>query len=294
MHRVPVLRNALRLKHLIYYLKTKRPSAATPDFPDFQHFNVARAVQCSVCNGIDRSLQPQCWRLPVADRLGECGIMSSYANPLTDYSPQMEFGGGSRRRHFRRGLGNNAMPSGVLSQDDEMQLAADFLDVADEAEMEQFLGDLVNGIGSALGKVVNSPIGQAVGGVLKDVAKTALPIAGGALGTFVGGPIGGMLGSNLASMAGSALGLELEGLSPEDQEFEATRQFIRFAGQTVANALQADPNADPEAVAHSAAVEAARVHAPGLMEIARGESRKRGHHTGRWVRHGDKIILFGV
>jgi hypothetical protein len=27
--------------------------------------------------------------------------MSTYANPLTDYSPQMEFFDGSTRRHFR-------------------------------------------------------------------------------------------------------------------------------------------------------------------------------------------------
>jgi len=215
--------------------------------------------------------------------------MSTFTNPLTDYSPQMEFYGGSPRKHHRR-KGN----SGVLSDSDEMELAAEFLNVADEAEMEQFLGDLVSGIGSALGKIVNSPVGQAVGGVLKNVAKTALPIAGGALGTFVGGPIGGMIGSNLASIAGSALGLELEGLSPEDQEFEATRQFIRFAGQTVANALEADPHADPEAVAHAAAVEAARVHAPGLMDIADGGWHEPHRSTGRWVRHRDRIILFGV
>jgi hypothetical protein len=222
--------------------------------------------------------------------------MSTYSNPLTDYSPQMEFYGGSPRRHHRR---DN---SGVLSDSAEMELAAEFLNVADEAELEQFLGDLIGGIGSTLGKIVNSPIGKAVGGVLKDVAKTALPIAGGALGTFVGGPIGGMIGSNLASVAGSALGLELEGLSPEDQELEATRQFIRFAGQTVANALEAEPyagpHADPEAVAHAAAVDAARVHAPGLMDIAGSLGRLPDHHyrshEGRWVRQGHTIVLLGV
>ena len=219
-----------------------------------------------------------------------CGTMSTYSNPLTDYSPQMEFSGGFGGRHHRR------YSNPIMSDGQEMELAAEFLDVANEEELEQFLGDLIGGIGSTLGKIVNSPVGKAVGGVLKDVAKTALPIAGGALGTFVGGPIGGMIGSNLASIAGSALGLELEGLSPEDREFEATRQFIRFAGQTVANALEAAPYADPEAVAHAAAVEAARVHAPGLMDIAGRHERWRhsGHHEGHWVRHGHRIILFGV
>jgi hypothetical protein len=189
--------------------------------------------------------------------------MSTYRNPLTDYSPQMEFSDGSA------GLGFTAEPrGGVLSDSAEMELAAEFLEIGDEAELDRFLGDLVDGIGSTLGKIVNSPLGQAVGGILKNVAKTALPIAGGALGGFVGGPVGAMIGSNLASVAGSALGLELEGLSPEDREFEACKQFIRFAGQTAANAFQAPPNADPESVAHHAAVEAARAHAPGLMNIA--------------------------
>ena len=215
--------------------------------------------------------------------------MSTYPNPLTDYSPQMEFSDGSAGIGF-----TNESRGGVFSDSDEMELAAQFLEIGDEAELDQFLGDLVSHIGSTLGKFVNSPTGNALGGILKQVAKTALPIAGGALGGFVGGPVGAMIGSNLASVAGGALGLELEGLSPEDREFEATKQFIRFAGDTVVNALQAPPDADPAAVAHHAAVESARVHAPGLMNIAGMSLRDRGRHAGRWVRHGDRIILFGV
>jgi uncharacterized protein (DUF697 family) len=215
--------------------------------------------------------------------------MSTYPNPLTDYSPQMEFSDG-----FAGSRPTNEARGGVLSDSDEMELASEFLEIGSEAELDQFLGDLVDHIGSTLGKIVNSPTGNAVGGILKQVAKTALPIAGGALGGFVGGPVGAMIGSNLASVAGSALGLELEGLSQEDREFEATKQFIRFAGETVANALQAPPAADPEAAAHMAAVEAARVHAPGLMNIAGMGVRGHRRHTGRWVRHGDRIILYGV
>jgi hypothetical protein len=181
--------------------------------------------------------------------------MSTYTNLLSEYTPQMEY------------AGFESPGDGVLSPGHEMELASEFLDVENEEELEQFLGDLIGHVGHALGKIVKSPIGQAVGGVLKQVAKTALPIAGGALGGFVGGPIGAMIGSNLASMAGGALGLELEGLSAEDREFEASRQFIRFAGQTIANALQSGAYGDPEAIAHRAAVESARVYAPGLMDI---------------------------
>ena len=79
---------------------------------------------------------------------------------------------------------------------------------------------------------MKSPIGQAVGGVLKGVAKKALPIAGGALGAYFGGPLGAKIGSGLAPAAGSALGLELEALSQEDREFEGGKQFVRFAANT--------------------------------------------------------------
>lgn len=124
------------------------------------------------------------------------------------------------------------------------------------------------------------------------MAKTALPIAGGALGGLVGGPVGAALGSNLASMAGSALGLELEGLSPEDGEFEAARQFVRFAGETVKNALKAPRDADPRALANESAVEAARAQAPGLMNIEAGNAgtRRGCPGTGRWIRRRGNIV----
>jgi hypothetical protein len=215
--------------------------------------------------------------------------MSTYSNPLTDYSPQMEFSDGSAGTRF-----TEETAGGFLSDSDEMELAAELLDVDNEAELEQFLGDVIHKIGSSLGKFAKSPAGQELVGVLKSVAKTALPIAGGAIGGLVGGPPGALIGSKLASIAGGALGLELEGLSPEDRDFEASKQFVRFAGQTVANALQADPRADPEAVAHHAAVEAARVYAPGLMNIAGMGWHEPRRRTGRWIRHGDRIILLGV
>src|SRR5262249_13183079 len=141
----------------------------------------------------------------------------------------------------------------------------ELLEVTNEQELEQFLGSVFKKIGGAVSKFAKSGVGKSVFGALKSVAKTALPIAGGALGTFFGGPIGATIGSNLAGMAGNALGLELEGLSQEDREFEAARQFVRFAGQTVQNAMEAAPHADPGTVAHAATVDAARLHAPGIL-----------------------------
>ncbi len=210
--------------------------------------------------------------------------MGHFGNPLTEYSPEME--AFELEQEFEGGRG------GVFSEAQEMELAAELLEVSNEQELEQFLGDFIKKAGKAIGGFVKGPVGQAIGGVLKSAAKVALPMAGAALGTFVGGPIGTSIGSSLGSMARNALGLELEGLSQEDREFETARQFVKFAGETVKNALQA-----PAAVANIAAAEAARDHAPGLMDAGAGGFRHHHHHHrhhGHWVRRGDTIVLYGL
>jgi hypothetical protein len=145
------------------------------------------------------------------------------------------------------------------------ELASELLEVRSDQELDHFLGSLFNKVAGAVGKVIKSPVGQALGGILKTVAKKALPIAGGALGTFVGGPLGGMLGSKLASMAGNAFGLEWEGLSPEDRDFEVAKRYVRFASHAARRAAAAPPEADPVSVAKAAVVDAAKKYAPGLL-----------------------------
>ncbi|HSR11927.1 MAG TPA: hypothetical protein VLS90_10840 [Thermodesulfobacteriota bacterium] len=41
--------------------------------------------------------------------------------------------------------------------------------------------------------------------------------------------MGAAIGSQAASWAGKVFGLEVEGLSPEDQEFKVSKPFVRFA-----------------------------------------------------------------
>lgn len=132
-----------------------------------------------------------------------------------------------------------------------------------------------------------------MGGVLKGVAKKALPLAGGALGEFVGGPLDAKIGSDVASAAGRAVGLEYESMEQEDQEFEGAKQFVRLAADTVKKASAAAPGSDPRAVAQSAAVSAARKLAPGLLKKA-GAAASRSGQSGRWTRRGNKIVLHGA
>ncbi|MDP3668604.1 MAG: hypothetical protein Q8R69_02805 [Telluria sp.] len=187
--------------------------------------------------------------------------------------------------------------SGFLSEEQEMEFANELLNVGNEQELEQFLGDFIRKVGSVAGKVIRSPIGQAVGGVLKGVAKKALPLAGGALGGFFGGPLGAKIGSGLASAAGGALGLEAESFNGEDREFEGARQFVRLAADTVSKAAQAG-GGDPRAIAQKAAMAAARQFAPGLLGRPNagmgGQAGGASQRSGRWARQGNKIVLYGV
>lgn len=208
-----------------------------------------------------------------------------------------------------------------------MELASELLELQSEEELEEFLGALVQKVGSAVSRAAgavrdfsNTPTGQALVGVLKDAAKTALPTLGTAVGTAFGGPVGAQIGNLAAQGIGSALGLELEGLSNEDQHFEAAQQVVRLATDAAqqAAALQTTPGS-PQQKAKAAFIEAAKSYAPGLIRpvgtngngnrpmgigmpgTGRGPSapqhggRHHGRRTsGRWMRRGDTLVLMGV
>ncbi len=181
-----------------------------------------------------------------------------------------------------------------FTEDEEMELADALLNVSSEAELDQFLGKFFKRVGRKVGRFFRSGIGRKVGGFLKGLARKALPIAGGAIGGMFGGPAGAMLGKGLASGAGRLFGLELEGLSPEDQEFEVARQFVRFAGSAARRAMLAPSSSNPDAVAKAAIMGAASRYAPGLLSKARTTIPSGTGRSGRWIRRGRKIILMGV
>jgi len=154
---------------------------------------------------------------------------------------------------------------GVFDEAGEIDMASQLLEVADEAELDQFLGSLFRRVGQVAGRAIRSPVGRYLGGQLRGLARRVLPMAGGALGTLVGGPAGGMAGSQLASMAGQAFGLEIEGLSQEDQSFEVARRFVRFAGEAAKNAALSPATTTPQDTVKAALAAAAKRHAPGIL-----------------------------
>ena len=177
---------------------------------------------------------------------------------------------------------------GPLSPAQETEFASRLLEVSNDRELEQFLGDVLK----TVGRFASSDTGRAVGGLLKSAVKQVLPAAGRAAGSWVS-PGGGDLGSQLATQAGQLLGLELEGLSEEDREFEASRQLVRLASSAAEQASHAPHNADPAAVARQAVTTAARQYAPGLLGRLPGRSGQVWPRSGRWVRNGQTITLYG-
>ncbi|WP_394839569.1 hypothetical protein LVJ94_22035 [Pendulispora rubella] len=187
----------------------------------------------------------------------------------------------------------------VFHEDELNELASEMLGISNEQELEQFLGGLIKTVGSLAGKAINSPIGRQLGGALKGVAKKALPVAGRALGNWIAPGVGGQIGSQVASAAGSMFGLELEGLSLEDSEFELAKQFVRFAADAANSALNAPPGTDPKGVASQAITQAAHKYAPGILAhagISNGHARPgaAAGASGRWVRKGNQIVLYGA
>jgi hypothetical protein len=196
----------------------------------------------------------------------------------------------------------------------EMELASELLEVTNEQELDRFLGDLIKKVGRAAGKFISSPIGRGLLGVLKPLVKKVLPIAAGAAGSIFGGPLGGLVGSQVSNLATKAFGLELEGMSSEDAQFEVARRAVRLASAATTAAAAAPQAADPRTTAQLAVTTAAQQHAPGLLRAgaaiggavpsgapgfaAGGFTQPQGpsylRRRGIWIRRGRRILLLGV
>lgn len=220
-----------------------------------------------------------------------------YGNELEFANESYEFGN-EFGNEFGQELGHE------LNESLEMELAHELLNVSNEQELNHFLGKLIKKVGKGISTFAKSSVGQALGGALKSVAKTALPLVGKAAGTFFGGPLGGMVGGKLGSMASNLFELELEGLSPEDREFEVARAYVRFANEAINNTNNLSrqyTNSNPQTLVRTAINQAATTHAPGLVKSSGGRSNTTPSansqrwnglpQSGTWSRRGRVIIL---
>lgn len=206
-------------------------------------------------------------------------------------------------------LDGEALYEGELSEEEEVDLAAELLTISSEEELDQFLGKFFKRVGRGLRKVVRSPVFRAVGGMLKGVARKALPMIGGAVGSFIAPGVGTALGSSLGQAASKLFEVDLEAMNDEDAQFEVARRYVRLTDAALRQAARMPGNGDPRQAARQALAFAARQHAPGLARALgsgygggdgaawrtgrRGMSGSRSS-SGRWIRRGDRIVLFGV
>lgn len=198
--------------------------------------------------------------------------LANEEEPIFDEDPDNE--------SFDESLDEN----GVLSDEEVSELAAELAIVQDEAELEEFIGNVFRKVKNKVGKFARSTVGKKLVGALKSVAKKTLPALAGAAGTFIGGPLGGTIGSKI----GGAISSRLE--EADEATVEAAEQFVRFAAEAATIAARAPLNAPANAVTRAALHRAQRRHPLGGTRLRASG----GALSGRWVRRGHKIVLFGV
>ena len=122
----------------------------------------------------------------------------------------------------------------ALSRDAE--LAAELLDVTSESELERFLGRVAAETARRVGGRLPAGTGRALAADLRRTAERTLPT----LATVLGDQLEPGAGPLAAERAARMYGLELEGMSPEDRDYEIARQFLHFAQATAARAATAE------------------------------------------------------
>jgi hypothetical protein len=215
----------------------------------------------------------------------ETGFEYGESGEYGEYGEQGEYGeygeyGEQESEQFLGSILGSALGGEVaspLSEAQEVELASELLEISSEEELEQFLGGLIKKVGG----FVKGPVGRALGGVLKSVAKKALPIVGGALGSFVAPGVGTAIGSKLGSLASGLFEVELEALPAEQAEFEVARRLVGLtaASARLASAARPTRGMTPHTLARAAVAQAARRYAPGvsrqMMQALRAQAAQR-------------------
>jgi hypothetical protein len=216
-----------------------------------------------------------------------------------------------------------------FNENEVTDLAAELLGVSNDRELDQFLGALLRCAAAARG-ALGSPVLHPLGTLVKRAVRRVLPGIGQALSGLLDPAAAGHT-RQLAARASQLLGVELEGLSGEDQEFAAAKQLVRLAGTAATEAALNTSAGNPGDAARQALVQAAQAYAPGLLRSSpshhqshreHSHSHDQSHHdcgcggtcggcaggaggksgsgsrtpgrSGSWVRRGNEIILEGL
>ena len=177
-------------------------------------------------------------------------------------------------------------PRTDLPESVELELAAALLEAVVPADLDRLIARLRQAA------VVGTPTAgrppDAVAPFVRRAAAEALRAIRTARGPR------GALGRGFRASPSVLFGLELEGLSAEDQAFEIARQLVRFG--VVAYRLAGRPRRrGGRWTAHAAVLAAARRYAPGigrrLSPMGTGPPSGR---RGTWRRQGRTIVVLGA
>jgi hypothetical protein len=175
---------------------------------------------------------------------------------LLAFNPEAEGTGGSRLL-FGVTLPPRPRPRRISTLE-EMDLASQFLESRAGDHTTALLAHIIRRAGAVLGRPVSPTTETAL---LRRLTQSAAVVRRAIRsGEEVGYPMS----------AEAIFGAELEGLSPEDREFEGARRFVRFAEEMARAAVSAALNAGPAAAAELAERFAAHRLAPGLGRAIAG------------------------
>jgi hypothetical protein len=121
------------------------------------------------------------------------------------------------------------------------ELAAQLLDVVNPAELEAFIGRLVAETARRTGRPLSAAAESTIVAELRRTAERTLPALRVAVGqrTLPPEPVATQTASRM-------FGIEPEGMSPEDRDFEIARQFVGFAQSEAARATGASARSRPQ------------------------------------------------
>ncbi|UUZ68993.1 hypothetical protein LP416_04110 [Polaromonas sp. P2-4] len=177
----------------------------------------------------------------------------------------------------------------VAFDTESTEQAAKLLDVVGEPGFAALLDRLVRRTALASGRALEDAVATELVGLLQSAARRALPALSAPLAADA---------SAATTRANRFFGIELEGLSPEDKEFEAVRRFVQLTAEAARQAALAPARLPPVAAARLAAALAAKRYAPGWASphaqapaVMAARPSSSFARTGRWVRHGPGVIV---
>jgi hypothetical protein len=140
-------------------------------------------------------------------------------------------------------------------------MGAALLDVTSPAELDGFLRRLLVDVVRRSGGQLPVERARALLSTLRQLALRTVPTLAWASPPAPSSPV---------AAAAQAYGLELEGLSAEDRDFEIARQFTRLADAAINHAAHRSPTLPARTTVGQAMATAAEQFAPGLLPVPFG------------------------